>query len=957
MRGVASQLETFCARRGFGIVVLMLTVALMVVLGYRAQELKNAVAPQGIVSLEVAGSAAEAASIIASWKDPAAAARQVYWDFAFILLYSLSLFNIGLSASRRAGVNNLPLLAAAARAAAWSGLLAGLFDMGENIGLLRELAGHATDRLAAWTSFCATTKFTLVATSFVVSISAGLAAPALPAGFTWQAMVHIARAPLGALMLMALGLLVPPQTRDMLAGLSAESSRELWSGFAFHLSLWILGTTAWYWSRAVLSAWFGVAGAAAARQAVAAANGATNPAAFDWVPRLLFLAVAGIGVIAAARSAAWRQLAVILLWAGPTIWVLYRRGQWAPAALPPAPWLNRLPVGDDIRRLLRHAPFGPGFALALLATAIVLFIAAAIGTFLPVAALRSGLSDFAGRLLPGPAAVFAFLGLVLGPLTALTYAADGIMLTGTLWRVVWALRPPVLLAVLAVILVVPSLIDLHAVRVVQSEPIPAGSRNNLDQLFKAWADTCQPGRTKLRPVIVAVSGGASRAGLWAARALAEIDAAASDGSAPIFAVSSVSGGSLGAAAYMAALTGQGGTACALRPANRAPFYESVVGAVGRDALGPALAGSLFGDVPRALAGLPVVAVRHALAAAFGGPYRDTRGGDRAEALERAFERNWSDALAERFAAWQPEQRSAAEFSRPFLALAYAGPPPPQTEPAARATPRGAPIWIANGTDAQNGERILTVPFNYEAWPFLGALDALTLLGRDVPVSTAVHNTARFALLSPAGELSPTRQDGKDSAPPAQLIDGGYFENEGLLTAWELAQYLKEHGSRILGTGHEVDPILVQATADADKDISEERIIRCSSSDAITPTAHDGPAHSLGKSRPLQAAVPLLGLYAVRGGHSDWILREVRRQYCVGTADARRFFHFYLYRLEADVPLNWVLSREMSCQIWRAMTDKVGDAENPNAKEAKDLTGALGLLAVSADPRQLCMRGR
>jgi hypothetical protein len=87
------------------------------------------------------------------------------------------------------------------------------------------------------------------------------------------------------------------------------------------------------------------------------------------------------------------------------------------------------------------------------------------------------------------------------------------------------------------------------------------------------------------------------------------------------------------------------------------------------------------------------------------------------------------------------------------------------------------------------------------------------------------------------------------------------------------------------------------------------------------------------------------------------LREVRRQYCVGTADARRFFHFYLYRLEADVPLNWVLSREMSCQIWRAMTDKVGDAENPNAKEAKDLTGALGLLAVSADPRQLCMRGR
>src|ERR1051325_6118857 len=105
-------------------------------------------------------------------------------------------------------------------------------------------------------------------------------------------MAHIARAPLGALMLMALGLLVPPQTRDMLAGLSAESSRELWSGFAFHPSLWILGTPAGDCSRAVLSAWFGGAGSAAPRQAVAARRPAPRPAAFDWVPRLLFLAVA-----------------------------------------------------------------------------------------------------------------------------------------------------------------------------------------------------------------------------------------------------------------------------------------------------------------------------------------------------------------------------------------------------------------------------------------------------------------------------------------------------------------------------------------------------------------------------------------------------------------------------------------------------------------------------------------
>ncbi len=29
-----------------------------------------------------------------------------------------------------------------------------------------------------------------------------------------------------------------------------------------------------------------------------------------------------------------------------------------------------------------------------------------------------------------------------------------------------------------------------------------------------------------------------------------------------------------------------------------------------------------------------------------------------------------------------------------------------------------PLWIANGTDSQNGERVLTVPFGYGVWPFL-----------------------------------------------------------------------------------------------------------------------------------------------------------------------------------------------------------------------------------------------
>jgi hypothetical protein len=615
-----------------------------------------------------------------------------------------------------------------------------------------------------------------------------------------------------------------------------------------------------------------------------------------------------------------------------------------------APWLAALPVGQDIRRLLRFAPFGPSFALAWLLAALVLFVLAAFGMFVPGLALWGWIVSLIGWALPGPAAVIFFLGFTLAPLTVLGYAADGILLGGSVWRVAWTLRPPVFLALLVVTLVVPSLIDLHAVRVVSSETIPIASRENLNDLFKSWAENCQPGRKTLRPVIVAVSGGASRAGVWAARVLVEADAAAAAGGTSIFAISSVSGGSLGAAAYMAALTGQGGSSCTLGD-NRNAFSNAAVDGLGDDALGPVLAGSLFGDMPRAWGATPVTVLRHAIAALQGVAYHDMRGGDRAEALEHAFDGNWSRALSAQFGAWRADQRRAAEFSRPFLSLAYSDPRPAQSGSALppQAMARGEPIWIANGTDAQNGERVLTVPFNYEAWPFLGALDALALLGRDVPVSTAIHNTARFALISPAGELSPVREDASVEMRPArendsvktqptQLIDGGYFENEGLLTAWELARYLTDNAERILGKDYSVDPILVQASADAEKDIAEDRIIRCHSDDAIQAGAHDGPAQSLGGSRPLQAAVPLLGLYSVRGGHSDWILREVRRLYC---QPEQRFYHFYLYRLDEDVPLNWVLSPAMSCKIWRAMSADVGGKTNPNLAESKALAALLG----------------
>ena len=62
--------------------------------------------------------------------------------------------------------------------------------------------------------------------------------------------------------------------------------------------------------------------------------------------------------------------------------------------------------------------------------------------------------------------------------------------------------------------------------------------------------------------------------------------------------------------------------------------------------------------------------------------------------------------------------------------------------------------------------------------FIDSLDALHLLGNDVRASTAAHNSARFSYISPAGDLG--NRNGS-------VIDGGYFENYGALSALEIAR--------------------------------------------------------------------------------------------------------------------------------------------------------------------------
>ena len=181
-----------------------------------------------------------------------------------------------------------------------------------------------------------------------------------------------------------------------------------------------------------------------------------------------------------------------------------------------------------------------------------------------------------------------------------------------------------------------------------------------------------------------------------------------------------------------------------------------------------------------------------------------------------------------------------------------------------------PLWFANGTDAGTGNRVITGPIaapidrqdRTTPWPLRGARDFHVLMGADVSISTAINNTARFPTLSRLDRCCPGMVEAG-----GLLVDGGYFENEGLQTALDLAEWLAAHPPG----GRPVRPIIIQATGDGEVNVGALEVMTCNN-------PSDGPFIP-DQHRAWQILAPLFGLYHVRGGHSAVLLRQAHDRFC------------------------------------------------------------------------------
>jgi Patatin-like phospholipase len=390
-------------------------------------------------------------------------------------------------------------------------------------------------------------------------------------------------------------------------------------------------------------------------------------------------------------------------------------------------------------------------------------------------------------------------------------------------------------------------------------------------------------------VFVSAAGGGLRAGYWTASILARLYDCVPNFGQRVFAISGVSGGSLGAGLYAALVrdaqanqdTSPLSANCTDRPINvldaplpKRSMQSKLTDFLENDFLAPVVASLFFRDLPQSL--IPIQFMT-----------------DRAAILEKAFERAWRTACASRVygaGCLDPDQ-----FERSFFEV--------------RVSPGWIPVLFLNGTHQETGKRVITSQVRIDQESFFDAFDFFDLVRRDVSLSTAVLNSARFPFVSPAGALTRPRTT---SAGPLEMtgsiIDGGFFENNGATTLQEVVSATLKH-LNVREPLVDWRPLVIEITNDVE--IDQADLSRHTNEIFKLPVDVPLPI-AINPEQGIEIANQLLstakGLYATRGARgifaskvlSDFIVEEKHGE----------LVQFRLCpHMRPSPPLGWLLTAE------------------------------------------------
>jgi hypothetical protein len=404
-------------------------------------------------------------------------------------------------------------------------------------------------------------------------------------------------------------------------------------------------------------------------------------------------------------------------------------------------------------------------------------VLAASAVFLALCALFSTESGaLAVRISAVPTlCLFAALSLVVGNYLTLQSGATGRL-------VIW------LFAIAAIVFSVFDLSNNHRVRRVELSAQASPAAPELSDTFLAWYDA-RTDRTKFQryPLyVVAAQGGGIYAALHAASFLGYMQQRCPNFAHHLFAISSVSGGSIGAAVFAASMKEAERRAAVKIPARgcndreagseESPeFLDAATEVLGGDFWSPLQAMALFPDLLQRF--LPIWVERF----------------DRARALERGLEASWQ-AMITKSELFGPRTKAQTGniMAEPFASL----------WPEGFGKSSFTPALILNTTEVDSGRRRLIAPFTFQGLTDIRFFPLDCVLERpgqaakteSVPLSTAAVLSARFPWVTPTAWFYETPEMGKcipSERDVTKVSDGGFFENSGVASALDLTYSLQK----------------------------------------------------------------------------------------------------------------------------------------------------------------------
>lgn len=411
--------------------------------------------------------------------------------------------------------------------------------------------------------------------------------------------------------------------------------------------------------------------------------------------------------------------------------------------------------------------------------------------------------------------------------------------------------------------------DNHAVDLSGDTRAPAPRRDighHLNAWLAARVDSGEliPGRGF--PVfLVAAEGGGIRAAYWAGSVMAKLqDESDARFGRHLFAVSGVSGGSLAGGVFAALMADARDGALARAPCARgaagAMYQQCVRAVLRRDYLSPTAGYLLYPDMLQRFLPFAVPAF------------------DRARAMEQSWQHGWHAAtgsarMAQRFdQLWQGDARL------------------------------DVPSLLLNATLVDGGNRVITsdlaidgrFPDAYDAFDPLLDLQRMRL-------ATAIHNSARFSYVSPAGTVRGCRDgarmapclDGRARFDWGRVIDGGYFENSGVESVRDLLFAMRPVLAQWEARGFRIDPLV---------------LVISNSPGALAPSGKQDPQRArLDQTFLSELLAPPLGLFNTGQARATFAVTAQRRDMeAILPADPDRFIWFGM-QSDSYTPLGWALS--------------------------------------------------